>query len=156
METPWNSPTALTLAESMARSFLHFTGKPLLPDALEACPQELAESLFEAPFILVSHGVEPDPILQYGNAKALALWEMPWKTFTRTPSRFTAEAPLREERARLLDQVQTRGFIDNYSGIRISASGRRFRIHRAVVWNLITPEGVACGQAAKFDEWEPL
>jgi hypothetical protein len=81
---------------------------------------------------------------------------MPWETFTRTPSRFTAEAPLREERARLLAQVHAQGFIDNYSGIRISASGKRFRIHRAVVWNLLTPEGIACGQAATFTEWEPL
>ena len=38
-----------------------------------------------------------------------------------------AEAPLREERARLLAAVAANGFIDDYSGIRISKSGRRFR-----------------------------
>jgi len=56
---------------------------------------------------------------------------MSWAELTRTPSRLTAEAPNREERARLLAAVTARGFIDDYSGVRISKSGRRFRIARA-------------------------
>ena len=34
--------------------------------------------------------------------------------------------------ARLLAAVTSHGFIDDYSGVRISKSGRRFRIHRDV------------------------
>ena len=117
-------------------------------------PAELAQRVFEAPFVLVSHGTEADPILNYGNAAALALWEMTWEELTRTPSRLTAEAPNREERARLLDAVTRRGFIDDYSGVRISKSGRRFRISRATVWNLLTETNQPCGQAAMFDKWE--
>ena len=117
-------------------------------------PAELAQRVFEAPFVLVSHGTEADPILNYVNAAALALWEMTWEELTRTPSRLTAEAPNREERARLLDAVTRRGFIDDYSGVRISKSGRRFRISRATVWNLLTETNQACGQAAMFDKWE--
>jgi hypothetical protein len=75
---------------------------------------------------------------------------------TRTPSRLTAEAPDREERARLLEIVTRRGFIDDYSGIRVSKTGRRFRISRATVWNLLTEDGRPCGQAARFDKWEFL
>ena len=59
----------------------------------------------EQPFVLVAHGTEADPVLNYGNATALALWEMSWEELTRTPSRLTAEAPNREERARLLATV---------------------------------------------------
>jgi hypothetical protein len=92
--------------------------------------------------------------LNYGNAAALALWEMPWEELTRTPSRLTAEAPNRDERARLLEAVTTRGFIDDYSGVRISKNGRRFRIFRATVWNLLTVDGKPCGQAAMFNRWE--
>ena len=117
-------------------------------------PAELAQRVFEAPFVLVSHGTEADPILNYGNAAALALWEMTWEELTRTPSRLTAEAPNREERARLLDAVTRRGFIDDYSGVRISKSGRRFRISRATVWNLLTETNQPCGQAAMFNKWE--
>ncbi len=65
-------------------------------------------------------------------------------------------APNREERARLLDQVTRQGCIDNYSGVRISKSGRRFRIERAIVWNLLADTGQVCGQAATFAQWEFL
>ena len=93
--------------------------------------------------------------MNYGNAAALALWELGWEEFTRTPSRQTAEAPLREERARLLAAVTAHGFIDDYSGIRISKSGRRFRIAQATVWNLAAA-GQPYGQAALFSKWEFL
>ena len=62
----------------------------------------------------------------------------------------------REERARLLAAVTERGFIDDYSGVRISKTGRRFKISRAMVWNLLTEEGKLCGQAAMFRHWELL
>ena len=131
-----------------------FHGRDLLPGILN--PAELARCLYEAPFVVVSHGTEADPILNYGNAAAQTLWEMSWDELTRTPSRLTAEAPVREERARLLAAVSARGFIDDYSGIRISKSGRRFQIAKATVWNLITERGERCGQAATFDCWEFL
>ena len=59
-------------------------------------------------------------------------------------------APLREERQALLDRVTAQGYIDDYAGIRISAKGRRFRIARAVVWNLVDAGGHCHGQAAMF------
>jgi len=117
---------------------------------------ELARRLYEAPFVLVSHGTQLDPILNYGNAAAQLLWEMSWEELTRTPSRLTAETLERDERARLLAAVAAQGFIDDYAGVRISKTGRRFLIHRATVWNLITEEGESCGQAATFSVWEFL
>jgi predicted DNA-binding protein (UPF0251 family) len=56
----------------------------------------------------------------------------------------------------LLEAVTERGFIDDYSGVRISKTGRRFRIAQATVWNLLNQEGKPCGQAAMFDHWEFL
>lgn len=97
--------------------------------------------------------MEADPVLNYGNAAALSLWEMDWLEFTRTPSRFTAEAPNREERARLLAEVTQNGFITNYAGVRITRSGRRFRIAQATVWNLLANDGSHAGQAATFSRW---
>jgi len=81
---------------------------------------------------------------------------LPWDELTRTPSRLTAEAPNRAERARLLAAVTASGFIDDYSGVRISKTGRRFKISRATVWNLLTEDNQPCGQAAMFGEWEFL
>ena len=72
------------------------------------------------------------------------------------PSRLTAEAPDREERARLLARVGTQGYIDDYAGVRVSRTGRRFRIARATVWNLLDDGGNHCGQAASFAHWQRL
>ena len=139
--------------ECLARSFQHFTGRELCAGRTG---EALARDVANACCIIVSHGPQPDPILNYGNRATLKLWEMEWDEFIRTPSRLTAEAPERSERARLLAAVSECGFIDNYSGIRISKTGRRFRIIQATVWNLITESGEPYGQAAMFDRWEYL
>jgi hypothetical protein len=150
----WQTNFAVAHALTLAHSFRKFTGRELLPGVVDG--RDLAEEVFHAPFVLVSHDTEADPILNYGNAAALALWEMAWDEFTRTPSRLTAEAPLQRDRARLLAAVAARGFLDNYFGVRISKSGRRFRIEQATVWNLVDADNVPCGQAATFAAWEFL
>jgi hypothetical protein len=152
MNAMWQSAFVIAQTQILTRSLRHWTGRELLPGNFS--PAEFADKIFHAPFILVSHGTEADPVLNYGNRAALALWEMSWEELTRTPSRLTAEAPNREERAKLLEAVTRRGFIDDYSGVRIAKSGRRFRIRRATVWNLLTTDGKPCGQAAMFDHWE--
>ena len=152
MDSIWKTDFAVAHTVCLARSLKHWTGRELLAGVSN--PEELAQKVFEAPFVVVSHGTEADPVLNYGNRTALALWEMSWDELTRTPSRLTAEAPNREERAKLLEAVARRGFIDDYSGVRISKSGRRFRISRATVWNLMTVDGKSCGHAAMFDRWE--
>ncbi len=154
MNEIWQNESVVAQTQGIARSLKHFTGRDLLPEIFS--PGEFTEKVFRAPFVLVAHGTEADPILNYGNASALALWEMSWAELTRTPSRLTAEAPNREERARLLEMVKTLGFIDDYSGIRISKTGRRFKISRATVWNLLSENGLPCGQAAMFSQWEFL
>jgi hypothetical protein len=52
--------------------------------------------------------------------------------------------------------VREHGFVDDYSGIRISKNGRRFRIRQATVWNLVDASGAFAGQAATFGRWEFL
>jgi hypothetical protein len=154
MNYPWQTGFAIAQTQLLARSFRKWTGRDLLPGLFN--PAGLAKNIFNSPFVVVSYGTEADPVLNYGNAAALALWEMTWEKLTRTPSRLTAEAPNREERARLLAAVTQRGFIDDYSGVRISKTGRRFQISRVTVWNLVSESGEPCGQAAMFEEWEFL
>ena len=150
----WRNPFVIAQTQMIARSLKKWTDRDLLAENLS--PAELAEKVFHAPFVLVAHGTEEDPVLNYGNQSALALWEMSWSEFTRTPSRLTAEAPNREERVRLLAAVTANGFIDDYSGIRISKTGRRFRIAQATVWNLLDERGIYAGQAAMFSRWTML
>ena len=154
---PPPAPENLYLADHVAllRRNLHvLTGQNLIHGNLSDA--EVAEAIFHAPFVLLSHNTEPDPILTYGNRQTMALFELTWNALTTMPSRLTAEAPNREERARLLAAVATKGFIDDYAGIRISSSGRRFQIEKATVWNLTDTQGRRCGQAATFREWHYL
>lgn len=122
----------------------------------EGSAAQQAKRLFQAPFVVVSHGIEADPILNYGNAAALALWEMTAEELCRTPSRLTAEPVHRDERAKLLERTRRDGYVDDYAGVRVSKTGKRFRIERAIVWNLADAAGVHRGQAATFDRWTPL
>lgn len=154
MGNPWQNPAVIAQTQLMARSLRHWTGCDLLPGHFNQLG--LAKNAFVASFVLVSHGTQPDPVLNYGNQTALNLWQMSWEEFTRTPSRLTAEAPNREERARLLAEVTAHGFIDDYSGVRVSKNGHRFRIAQATVWNLLGKSGIYAGQAAMFSRWELL
>lgn len=151
----WATPHGLAWTQLLLSSFLNATGVPLLPDLeldqLE--PEDQARALFYAPRVVVSHQTQDDPVLSYGNRRALTLWEMDLPTLTSTPSRLTAEPVAREERARLLALVQEQGFIENYQGVRISSSGKRFMIQEAVVWEVYDAQGVWRGQAATFDDW---
>ena len=153
-ESPQQNNEPVGHVRLLLESFARFLGRDLIPrDASEA---EQARLLFAAPFVVVSHGTEADPILQYGNALALALWEMDFATFVQTPSRLTAEPVHRDERDRLLERTRRDGYVDDYSGIRISRSGQRFRIEQAFIWNLVDDAGTHRGQAATFDRWTPL
>lgn len=148
---PWQQEAIIRHSQRLLRSFLYWTGTPLLEAS--GSPAAIAEALFEAPFVVVSHGTEADPILNYGNRTALTLWEMDWQQLTQTPSRYTAEPIEREERAQLLEQARQKGYIDNYKGIRISQTGKRFQIENAVIWDVLDETGDRCGQAATFSHW---
>ena len=153
---PGETPIAATAehVQLLLDSFAGLLGRELADRSGSAVEQ--AARLFAAPFVVVSHGTEADPVLNYGNAAALALWELDFAALVRTPSRLTAEPVHRDERARLLERTWRDGFVDDYSGIRISSTGRRFRIEQAIVWNLVDARGGYHGQAATFDRWTPL
>ncbi|MEO0447913.1 MAG: MEKHLA domain-containing protein [Verrucomicrobiota bacterium] len=152
--TPWLHPRWIRQVEIFRSSYRHWLGKEFAPD----CPTDpvaAAEWCFEAPFVLVSHDGSEDPILNYGNRAALDLWEVSLSHFIGMPSRMTAEPQEREERASALRRSQDQGWIEDYSGIRISSTGRRFALERATVWTLLEGDR-AVGQAAKFSDWHFL
>lgn len=151
---PEPGPANHYLADHLARvqaSLRHWLRRELVDRQLPA--DEQARQLFEAPFVLISHDTAADPVFNYANRSALALWEMTWQEFTTLPSRQSAEPDQQETRARLLAAVASRGCIEHYAGVRIAKSGRRFRIEEATVWNLLDEHGQPYGQAAMFAHW---
>lgn len=145
------------LAEHVNRliaSLRHWTGRNLVD--VDSPSVHQARQLFHAPFVVLSHNQTSDPILNYANLVGLRLFELSWDELTCLPSRRTAEPVHQDERERLLEAVTRQGYIDNYRGIRVSKTGRRFLIEQATVWNLLDESGVICGQAATFSEWRYL
>jgi hypothetical protein len=144
-------PSVLHWTQRLLESYRHWIGRDLIERHGE--PEDEARALFESPLIVVSHGMEADPILNYGNQTALNLWELTWDQLIRTPSRLTAEPVNRAERESMLDEARVRGYIETYRGVRISGSGRRFLVEDALIWNVLDADLQRIGQAATFSHW---
>ena len=149
--TPWKQYGWIDHTQILLGSYRRWLGVDLIERSDD--PEDEARRLFEAPFVVVSHATQDDPILNYGNQTALTLWEMEIDTLLQTPSRMTAEPVHRDERAQLLERTTRDGYVDDYRGIRIASSGRRFQIEQAIVWNLVDASGRRVGQAATFSDW---
>jgi hypothetical protein len=141
-------PRLALIAESFAR---HFGWR-----LIEAAAEGLETAMWQAPRAIVAHGTEPEPLFFYGNRLALELFAMRAQAFVGLPSYSSAEPSAREERARMLEGLRLHGCVANYSGVRIAATGRRFEIANAQVWNLDGADGERRGQAATFADWRFL
>ena len=146
----------------LIESFERLTGNSLVPDqSAEPCAEASAESssvalaeiLYELDAVVLSHNGGEDPVFNYANRKAQELFEYDWDTFLTLPSRLSAEPDRREDRSAMLQSAAKQGYISNYGGVRISASGRRFEISDAIIWNLEDRDGTPVGQAAVFDQF---
>lgn len=136
---------------SIADSYQKLTGQPLVAGAGD--PFGL---MWSAPKVIVAHGVEDDPVFFFGNLAALELFEMTFEAFTQLPSRYSAEPEDRAERALIFERLTRDDIIFDYEGVRVSATGKRFRISNASVWNLRDENGTRIGQAAAFADWVTL
>lgn len=152
MSDPWLSDEVVQRCGWLAAGFRRWTGREILSD-LAHQPIDLARSLYDAPQVIVAHGTQTDPIFWFANRTAQRLWEVDWPMFIRMPSRQSVEAGEHDDRERLLARAQADGYVDDYQGVRISASGRRFRIQNVVLWNLRNEQDQPAGQAATFADW---
>ena len=135
----------------LCSSYEHWTGRQLITGYRQT--DNLLRVLFDAPFAIVSHGTETDSIFNFGNRNAMELFDLPWEDFIRLPSRKSADEENREDRMKLMARVKKDGYADDCSGIRITATGRRFLITGATVWNVVDENNTYFGQAAMFTDW---
>jgi MEKHLA domain-containing protein len=150
----FNNDSYIKHCRLLCASYRHWTGRPLV--ANQQGPEKLILELFEAPYVIVSHGTEDNPVFNFGNKAALELFELDWNQFIKLPSRESVETTSREERGKLMARVSADGYISHYSGVRISSSGKRFLIKEATIWNVVDKEGTYFGQAAMFENWSYL
>ena len=152
----WNMPSSkpsevpIERLRLIADCYRRLAGKPLLDAVPDSNNEALRAALWNAPFAIVAHGTEADPIFFYGNQYALQHFEMDFDEFVRLPSKLSAEPMAQEGREKLLAEVMLHGYVAEYSGVRIAKSGNRFLITEATVWNLRDEKGSLLGQAARF------
>src|SRR5260370_5491887 len=150
-----SSPSDGALADLLAGSYQRLVGRALLPETVAA--REASRWLYEqATVVVVAHDTSPDPVFIYANRAAQRRFEYSWEEFAGMPSRLSAEAPDRDERQAFLHDVLRKGFVDDYRGLRITKSGRRFWVEGATVWNLIDAGGNLRGQAALLRRWTDI
>lgn len=118
--------------------------------------EEQAKQVFNSNYVLLAHNGANEPVFNYANKTALKLFEMSWDEFTNMPSKYSAESDERGKREQFLAEVAEKGYSKNYSGIRISKTGKRFEIKNVMLWNVYDSENNRIGQAALFDEYEYL
>ncbi|MGD1922010.1 MAG: MEKHLA domain-containing protein [Pleurocapsa sp.] len=150
----WRQPEIVRWSQIILDSYQQLLNKKIIDSNNN--PGEISQALFNAPFVVVSHGIQADPIFNYGNQAALKLWSISWDRLIQTPSRLSAEPANRATRSSMLEQAATKGYIDNYQGVRITTTGKRFLIDQAIIWNLTDESGEKCGQAATFSNWKWL
>ncbi len=140
-------------SQLLMTSYQHWTGDSLIEDT-----KDVIQGLMNSPFAIASHQAGDDPIFNYANHQALALFNMMPEEMLGLPSRYSAEPMLREARAAFLHQVAMHGFIENYTGIRIAQDGSRFLIEQATVWNVVNVEFPlnVLGQAVIIKAWHEL
>jgi len=148
MTYPFERPEIVAYSQLLAESYESLTKKKLIESS------NISYDLYYAPFVLVSHGTEPDPIFRYANLKAQELWGLDWDNFLQMPSRLTVKPDEAAKRQQLLDEAASKGYVDNYSGIRITKEGRRFIIENVTLWNVIDSNNIKHGQAAVIYNWK--
>src|SRR5699024_9640502 len=136
--TPW--------IHAAARSYAELRGE----DLFEGGGVDVLAAAEKSSFALLMHNGGSDPIFQYANRTARALFGYTLAEFRRLPSRFSAEPDRREAREHMLQEAARRGYFDGYRGVRIAKDGRRFRIVDAVIWQIQNAEGAVIGQAARI------
>jgi MEKHLA domain len=153
VEHPWKQPDVIRHSQRLIQSFQHWTGRGLIA-SIAPSQELLAQALFEASFVVISHGTEADPIFNYGNRQALALWELDWQAFTQLPSRRSAAPGEQEDRAKLLAEAKQKGYISDFRAIRTSSTGRQFWIENVILWDVLDEQQQPIGQAATFAQWQ--
>jgi MEKHLA domain len=147
----YQSEHLLILLENLQR----FTGLDLIREYGFSLDR-LGEQIFNAEFYLLSHNCAADPVLNYGNRRVLELWEVSWAELTKMHSSETAKSRDRASRSAIMQQVAAQNYVRGYSGVRVSKTGREFRILDVTIWNSFTSDGKSYGQAAWFKTYESI
>lgn len=87
-------------------------------------------------FGILSHGLQEDPIYNYGNRASLELFEQTLEVLCQTPSRYSTVPSLMDDRGRLIEQIEQVGHGTIPNAVRTSAKGKLFVMQTIWVWSV--------------------
>ncbi|MBO9703601.1 MAG: MEKHLA domain-containing protein [Sporocytophaga sp.] len=148
----WMNPDTVKHCKLIAKNYKFWTGKELFEEKLHE--SELSEKMYNAPFVILSHGTQADPIYNYVNLKAQELWEYTWDEMIKLPSRRSAGTNETAQRLELIKEGQEKGITFTEKALRESCSGKKFYIKNVVLFNLLGEGGEYEGQCAIYNDWE--
>mgnify|MGYP003628899865 FL=1 len=134
-------------------SYRHWTGEYIVE---QNDPGKVLAALNEADFVVVSHGMEAEPVFNYGNLAAFTLFGYEHLDFLRLMTSKTVGTEGMAGRQALTEQIDRDGFTHDYHGVRMTSSGQRFKVDASTVWKLQDNLGRVHGHAAIFREWHFL
>ncbi len=147
--TPWTDGQRRIRARWILRSYRQWAGEELI-EAGDDGDDVRARALCDAPLAVLAHDRRDDPLCIYMNGAALAAFELTLEEAASFPTRKTAEPDARAERSVALAGANDVGLVRGYSGIRVSTTGRRFRLNDGRIWTVLDDDGRTVGQAAAF------
>lgn len=152
MIEPYKLPHIMTLSQLMADSYKRWTGWELVGG------RDIPYALYFAPFPITSFGTQDDPLIQYANLAALEAWDTTWIDFIGMPARVSTQPDqtMQNDRYALIQRAKEKGWAMNYTGERISRTGKRFQILNTVLWQLEDAQGHDYGYAARIGSWSQL
>jgi MEKHLA domain len=102
-------------------------------------------------FGILSHGIQEDPIYNYGNCAALQLFEQTLETLCQTPSRYSTVESLMEDRQQLIQNIRQMGYGTITNAVRTTSRGKLFVIPTIWIWHVYHDDGRRIGLAALYD-----
>ncbi len=144
----------LPLLQAISASYANHAGKELgeghFPEDIASADENarLAWLDASAPFGILAHNAETDPKFIYANKTALEMFDYGIDELLGMPSRLSAAPERQAARTAFLERVSAQGIAHDYADIRVTRSGRSFRIRDGSVWQVVAPDGSPIGQAA--------
>ena len=112
-----------------------------------------AKKMFHAPFGIFSFDNAEKPVFTYANLTALELFDTSWEELTQMTIDELMDAESWKETINMIANVKQKGALPNYSGKRVSKTGKQFNFENGIIWNLLDEFLTVDGQAVVFANW---
>jgi len=127
----------------LLESYQAALGEPLVD-----CKGDVTSKVWNLNFPLIMHDNTIDPKFNYANKAAQNLFEYEENEILGLPSRLSAPADQQKARKVIMEKLKKDSFITNYSGTRVTKTGKLFQIVNATIWNTYNQDRIFSGQAA--------